>query len=345
MKETNNQLDFSLKEVLKFILRWRWHVLVITLVSGVLAVVFSGPKFITPKFESTVILYPGTNNSISNAILSDNTVRDKDALEFGEESEAEYALQILGSASLMGSVVQHFNLMEHYGIDPSESMPQTKLDRQIKKNFSFRRTELLSIELKVRDKNPQLAADMANYIASMLDTTKTMIQRQVAYKSFEIIQKEYEAKQKEVEMLQQAINDLTAGRPVSDDLVSNPFSRKNKKAARTDALEQSGNMGGKAGNLGTLLTLTESLSLQVEQLNELKKKYERAKVDVEEFIPHYFVVSPAAKAEQKIYPIRSLLVLMVMGATFVFVVLFLIVSERVSVAYKALKQDEHQALA
>ncbi|TNE79497.1 MAG: hypothetical protein EP332_10525 [Bacteroidetes bacterium] len=335
MSQKNTEFDFSLVEVVRFTLKWKWHIAIITVLSGIAAAVFSGPQFITPKFESKVVFYPTTINSISNAILSDATLKETDVLEFGEESEAEYALQILNSAPLMGKVVQRFDLMNHYEIDPNSGYPQTKLADEIRRNFNFKRTELLSIEISVLDKDPQMAADIANYISAVLDTTKTEIQRQVAQKAFDIIAQEYEAKQKEVENLQNKINQLTAGSSAT----SNPFARKNKKAARQDALSNAAELGAGEGNLGTILRLTEGLSLEVEQLQSLKKKYEKAKVDLEEFVPHHFEISPATPAERKTKPVRSLIVLAATGSGFLFALFIIIVLERLRQSLKTLKEE------
>ncbi len=334
MKESNSAYDFSLVEVLRFALKWKWHILGLTAFAGIAAAVFSGPTFITPKFASTVVFYPSTINSISGVVLSDNQFKDKDALEFGEEEEAEYALQILNSAPLMAKVVERFDLMNHYDIDPNGSFPYTKLEREIQSNISFRRTELLSIEIQVLDKDPKLAAEIANYISAALDTAKTEIQRQVAQKAFEIIEKEYQSKLAEVEQLKEGINALNSG-----GVVENPFNRKNKRAARNDALLNVDKLQNGGNNLGTLLSLTESLSLQVEQLNELQRKYERAKVDLNEYIPHHFVVTPASAAEKKVKPVRWLIVLGAMFSTFFLSMIMIILIERIRESYQSLKSE------
>lgn len=338
VKEEAKNLEFSFIEVLKFSLKWKWHIITATLIAGIAAAIFTGPAFITPLFESEVIFYPSTNNSISAAILSDATFKEKDVLEFGEEAQAEQALQILGSSTLMDKVVKEFDLMNHYGIDPQGSYPYTKLQRKIKSNIKFRRTELLSIEIKVRDREPKMAAKMANYISDILDSIKTDIQRQVAYKAFEIIEGEYLEKIKEVETLQRAINDLSAGKGVDAEIISNPFSRKNKKAARQDALQTLGTAKSNS-NLGTLLSLTEALSLEVENLSKLKQKYERTAVDIREYLPQKFVISPASPAESKIYPVRFLLVAITMASVFIFSIIVILFTEKLKASLKAIKAD------
>lgn len=339
MEKQNNNFDFNMVEVLRFLLKWKWHIGIITFIAFVAAIVFSGPAFITPKYKSTVIFYPTTNNSISGAILTDATQKEKDVLEFGEEEQAEQALQILGSSALMSKVVQRFDLMNHYNIDPGGSFPYTRLQDQIKKNISFKRTELLSIEITVLDADPEKAAEIANYISDALDSTKTDIQRQVGRKAFEIIEKEYMIKITEVESLQKTINELSSGKDVNTDMLINPFSGKNKKRGTSNALSNQEGFSKGGSNLGTLLSLTEALSLEVEQLNNLKKKYERAKVDIEEYLPQKFVISPASAAEKKAYPIRWLIVILTTAATAVFSVLFIIVFEKFRGYSRLLKEQ------
>jgi uncharacterized protein involved in exopolysaccharide biosynthesis len=56
-------------------------------------------------------------------------------------------------------------------------------------------------------------------------------------------------------------------------------------------------------------SLYNTLELQVEQMNELKKKLDQAKIDVEGNLSNVFILQNASPAERKTYPIRSLIVL------------------------------------
>ena len=57
---------FSNKSLLKSILKWKWHVVAVTIIAAALGAVFSGPKFITPKFKSEAILYPNGLSEVSD---------------------------------------------------------------------------------------------------------------------------------------------------------------------------------------------------------------------------------------------------------------------------------------
>jgi uncharacterized protein involved in exopolysaccharide biosynthesis len=334
MSDNKTKQQFNTIEIIRLIVRHKWPIGIMTLIAIIASLIFSGPSFITPKFESTVIFYPSKNNSVSGGILEDPTAREVDASEFGEEENAEQALQILGSSQLMGRVVDRFNLMEHYDIDPNGSMPYTKLASEIKGNIKFNRTEFLSIEISVMDEDPQMAANIANGISQIYDSVRTEIQRQVASKAFEIIENEYNAKIKEVEVLQQQVNQISSGKGIDISALSG-----GKNEGTGQAIARQRKMAKSGADVGTLIRLTESLSQSVEQMNHLKEKYRKAKADMTEYIPHKFEISPAFAAEKKAYPKRSYIVLAATFGTFFFSVLFFILLERYKYVRSLIKED------
>ncbi|MFT5725835.1 MAG: capsular polysaccharide biosynthesis protein, partial [Bacteroidia bacterium] len=196
MSAQENFIDFTFSDILSFILRWRKHLIIIGLIAAV--VTAASTYLITPKYEAEVVFYPTTVNSIGNAMFTDLNKRESDVLAFGEEEEAENALQILKSDKLSIRIIQQFDLMSHYDIDPNGSFPRTKLQEEMKKNISYNRTRYLSISIKVLDEDPEMAATIANGIGAMYDSVKTAIQRDVAREAFAIVDEEYQNKVKEV---------------------------------------------------------------------------------------------------------------------------------------------------
>lgn len=324
MSNISSGTDQSIIEVIRFFKRRFWPIAIVTLIAAVAAIIFSGPQFIKPKYKSTLIFYPTKNQSVSGGILEDATAKDADATEFGAEEQAEQALQFLSSSTLMDRVVKRFNLIEHYEIDMNGSTPYTNLAKEVAANIRPRRTPFLSIQIDVLDRDPQMAADIANGVGEILDSTMTEIKRQVGQKAFEIISREYQAKAMQVEALQKAVNELSSGMSAGETSYLNPFAPK-KKGGQVDIAELKGKSG---SNIGTLLSLTEALRLEVEQLANLKKKYERADADMKEYIPHKFIISPAFAAEKKSYPTRWLIVAISTLSTFFFSSLLLALWEQ-----------------
>ena len=101
--------DFDSSNLISFIWKWRIPLIIIVVIAALAAVIFSAPFFITPKFKSTVVLFPTSTNSISKVLLSDNFGGKEDILEFGEEEQAEQLLQILNSTLIRAEIIDKYN--------------------------------------------------------------------------------------------------------------------------------------------------------------------------------------------------------------------------------------------
>ncbi|MCB9246822.1 MAG: hypothetical protein H6606_10380 [Flavobacteriales bacterium] len=321
MERDETFLTFNFQDILLFLFRWRKHLIIITVVAGVLGAVFSAPVFIKPKYRSEVVFYPTTINSIGNAMFTDLNKREADVLAFGEEEEAENALQILKSDKLTNRVVRNFDLMKHYKIDPNGSYPYTKLARKMKSNISYDRTRYLSIAITVMDEDPQMAADIANGIAAIYDSVKTEIQQQVAREAFVIVEEEFKKKEDYVWGLKTRLRELGAKGIINIDEQAATISdglyklySSGGSAARIQQLQAERDTLAKYGSEYT--NLYETLILELEELSQLRKRYNKAKVDIEKTLPHKFVLTNATPAEKKSYPVRKLIVLLSMVAGF-----------------------------
>jgi uncharacterized protein involved in exopolysaccharide biosynthesis len=298
---------------MQVIFKYKKHLTIIGILAILLSAVFSGPTFITPLYKSNVILYPTASNSISKVLLSENMGNSKDILEFGEEEQTEQMLQILNSNKIRDRIVTKYNLLDHYKIKPGSKYRMTRLFREYKNNFRFRRTEFMAVSITVFDRDAQMASDMANDVAELVDSTINRMQKKVAVKAFKIVEGEYLNLKREVQAKEDSLTVLR-GLGVHDyESQSEMFNRQlaiemakgNRDGIRR--LENKLEMLSKYG--GPYVSLRDALLHDKKQLSELKAKYEEAKVDATENLPHKFVVSNAIKAEKKSYPIRWLIVL------------------------------------
>ena len=320
----NKEFELNFLDITSIIWLKRRPLIIISIITVILSSIFSGPFFIKPKFKSEVVFYPTTINSIGNAMFTDLTQRQADPLAFGEEEEAENALQLLNSSALQGRIVRNFDLMNHYRIDSKS--PLTDLAKKMAKNIQFKRTRHLAVSITVLDEDPIKSAEIANGITILYDSVKTEIQKQVSLEALQIVKDEFKNKEAEVWDLRTRLKELGQKGITNYEEQSRAISEELYKAvrqAKINSLKKQQNELAKYA--GEFTYLNETLILELESLSELRKRFKKAKVDVEKTLPQKFVLTSASPAEKKSYPIRWLIVLLVTAVvTFSSIVVLLI---------------------
>ena len=333
--------NFDSTNLVIFLYKWRKPLFIVMAVAMVGSWFFSLPWFITPKFKSTVIMFPASTSSISKSMLEEQPIKGQDITSFGEDDQAEQLLQILNSNKIRDNVTRRFNLMQHYGIDTASDIKFSKLFKEYERNITFRRTEYMAVQITVYDTDPQMAADIANTIASLLDSVKNDMMRQRSVKGFRVVEAEYNAMKEEknrivdslVTLGSLGVNDVEYQSQVLNQQMAITIMNGNRAAQA--ALQKKLDVLGKYG--GIYLALKNSLEFKTEQLILLETKYKQAKVDAEENLPQKFVVSDAYKAERKSYPIRWLIISVSTLSALFLAVIVIMVTEKIS-AYNAHKK-------
>lgn len=320
--------DFDSTSLGLFLFSWRKHLIVIAVIAAALSILFSSPLFITPLYKSSVILFPVSSNSVSKALLTDQPTAKSDILEFGEDEQTEQMLQILNSGVIRDKIIRKFNLMEHYGINPESKFKHTYLYKQYESNITFRRTEYMAVKITVLDKDPKYAADIANSISDLLDSTKNTMQKERAMRGFRIVEKEYLNLQNEIAKMEDSLKkirqlgvfDYETQSEMMNQQLAIEIAKGNQRGIaalnqKLDVLAQYG---------GTYVSIRDQLEHEKKQLSYLKARYEEAKVDATENLPQKFVVESAYVAEKKSYPIRWVIVLVSVISTLLISVLVII---------------------
>jgi len=298
----------------------------VTLGAGILA--GSASFLIRDKYTSTVVLFPATTHSLSKVLLDVQGVSREDLLAFGAEEDADQMIQILNSDEIRERIIQKYNLMEHYRINPSTRFAQTKLRKKFEKNISFRRTEYLSVEINVMDEDPVMAANIANDISALLDSAKNRMQQERASEALRILEQEYQELENMVYQMEDSltavrllgINDYASQSEVMNEQYAIALARNNSLAAA--ALRDRLNILSQYG--GVYVSLTEQLEHYHDQLAMLRIKLKELRMDASKPITHKFIVNRAVPAEKKSYPRRSLIVLAACAGTFLITLFTLI---------------------
>jgi len=284
-------------DIIRFIFKHKWPVLSITLIAAVASVVVS--LYITPMYKSSVIFYPKTQVSVSHALMSGQLIdADDHIMNFGDEEATEQLIQTLYSEKIRFKIIDKFNLMEHYKIDKEGDYPLYKLHEKISDNIKFKRTEYQAVEIEVMDTDPQMAADIANEIASLLDQTLNDMQRDVAVDILKVVENEYNILVKEIGGLEESIQGLKPSDP-------------------------------------KYMSVSEQLINETKRLSGLKSKLAEARVNAQQNIPRKFIVANAYAAEKKSYPVRWVICSVSTLSAFLFAVFMMLFIERYKDLFKA----------
>ena len=319
--------DFDSTNFLLFLYHWRKPIIIIAAIAFVGAIIFSSPYFITPKFKSTVIMFPTSTGSISKALLSEVQTAEQDVMQIGEEEQAEQMLQILNSSRIRDKIIISYDLMNHYEIGEESKYKKTKLYKAYESNISFRRTEYMAVKISVLDKDPKIAARIANDIAELVDSTKNSMQKERAQKAFRIVETEYLQLTDEIQAMEDSltalrklgVHDYESQAEMINQQYAIELARGNNRGIK--ALEEKLAVLAQYG--GPYVSIRDALEHEKKQLSQIKSKYEEAKIDAEEILPQKFIVDSAYEAEKKSYPVRWIIVIVSTMSAFLMSILVL----------------------
>jgi uncharacterized protein involved in exopolysaccharide biosynthesis len=343
-EKKRTDFDFNSVNFLWFIWKWKWIIAAVVLVAGLLAAIFSGPKFITPLYKSVVILFPTSTNSVSKALMDEIPGSKQDLMAFGEEAEAEQMLQILNSSEIRDRIIHKYDLLKHYEIKPKSKFAMTELHRKYNSKIKFRRTEFKGVEIKVMDRSPDTAMMIANDIAEYLDTVKNAIQKQRALEGLAIVEHEFLQMQHDIfededslkRLRELGVHDYERQVEMINQQLAIEIAKRNQIGikALSDKLDTLAKYG------GAYVSIRDALEYEKKNFSDLRKAYKKAKVDAESVVPQKFIVDRAYKAERKSYPVRWLIVAVSMFSAFIMSILVLIVLENIS-RFNVAKQQEN----
>lgn len=363
MGEQNNQsYSFDIFYLIQLIWRRKIPIIVVCIIASIATYIFTGPKFITPLYKANVIFYPTSNINLSNTLLTEPGNQGFSVLEFGDDEDAEQLLQILSSEDMKNNVVLKYELAAHYGLDTSKNISMLTLRTLLNKNLEIKQTEYKAIEVVVFDKDPALAAEIANYIANYADSKKNDIQKAKAKEALNIISEEYSRQIKMMDTLNQTLSTLRSlgiydyfeqssqlneaytlnkvrleqeqallkvyeenKNSLPDTLIIKTKARVKGYQAAINSIQPTLDLITKYG--GKYINSINTLEMERKKLLSLKMRYESAKMDYENSLPQKFVINKAEKPEIASKPRRLLTTAIVSISTLIFALIAMVILE------------------
>ncbi|MCP4310994.1 MAG: hypothetical protein GY790_07010 [Bacteroidetes bacterium] len=313
--------NFNSVDLLIYIWNKRITLMIVGFVAALTSMVIA--LLITPMFSSSVIMFPASNASVARGLLAQNYSGNQSVYGFGEEEQAEQLLQVLHSEPIRTRIIEKYELMEHYEIDPEGKYPLTELYEQFSSNINFRLTEFMSVEISVMDSDPEISASIANDISDLVDTVFNSMKKERAINALELVEHEYLKSETDLVTMQDSLN-----------MISNHISQRIK------------NTGDPADNLVlafaehgvTYMSMMHQMRNEVGMMINMRYRLNEARMEEQQNLPYKFVVERAIPPEKKAYPNKSLIVIVSTFASLLFALIVLIVIDNVKSRLAVIKE-------
>ena len=188
---TNNMdNNFNNLSLVQLIYKWKWHILIITLVAAICGAIFSSSAFITPLYKSEAIAYPANISPYS------------------DESETEQMLQIINSQSIVDSIVEKYDLWTDYKIDRNYQYAKTYLMLEYHDKIKISKTPYEAVSIVVNDKDPMVACNIAKDILYFYDQKVAKLHRDKVGEVVAMYEWQLSEKQRGIDSLKRQLTEL-----------------------------------------------------------------------------------------------------------------------------------------
>jgi len=277
------------------------------------AVAASGVSLMLDEYyESTVVMFATSQHSLGEQFFEET--KKNDLLAYGETEDAERLLQILNSHRIRNRIIEKYDLYTHYNIDPSEPGAKTDMALTYGSNVSANLTRFGSIRVQVLDTDPELARDMANDMAFLVDSVANSMRNERANEAYKLAIGALAQTSEQIAQAEDSLATLHALGIYDFETQVEGLTAQYGMAVASGRSAAANTLKKDLERLGTLANgynnLSAYLEAAYEQQSLLKKRVELMRVDAETQLSSSFIVDYASAADKKAKPVRWLIVVM-----------------------------------
>ena len=277
------------------------------------AVAASGVSLMLDEYyESTVVMFATSQHSLGEQFFEET--KKNDLLAYGETEDAERLLQILNSHRIRNRIIEKYDLYTHYNIDPSEPGAKTDMALTYGSNVSANLTRFGSIRVQVLDTDPELARDMANDMAFLVDSVANSMRNERANEAYKLALGALAQTSEQIAQVEDSLATLHALGIYDFETQVEGLTAQYGMAVASGRSAAANTLKKDLERLGTLANgynnLSAYLEAAYEQQSLLKKRVELMRVDAETQLSSSFIVDYASAADKKAKPVRWLIVVM-----------------------------------
>ena len=300
--------NFNNLSLVQLVLKWKWHIIIITVAAALCGAIFSSSMFITPLYKSVAVAYPANISPYS------------------DESETEQMLEIINSASIMDSVVEKYNLWEDYKINKADQFAKTYMINEYRSKIKIGKTPYEAVSVTVMDKDPIVACDIAKDILNFYDQKVHDLHTSKVAEVVDMYDMQLKMKQQDIDSLKQALTDLATNYGVLNysgqlrEVTRGFINGSNKANELKQNLEQYG---------ADAVDLETKIIAEANTYSLIKKDYEQNLRFFNSHLTYSNIVTEPFPADKKSFPVRWVVVALCgLGALLLSIVVIFVIENR-----------------
>lgn len=303
-------------DLLRVLQKRRLHLIATVIMAGILSAVFSGERFITPKYKSTAYVYP------------------VNIIPYSMETPTEQLLQLFSSSDVRNMMVKRFRLPDHYEIDTASSAGRSRLYLMYDENVSVKKTEYESVRIDILDKDAVVASEMVSELIHFVDVKARMVQREKTAEVVKIFADQLKQKKRQMDSVGVLLNALRVRYGLLDYKIQTKEVTKSylKIAANNSPLSQYRGVDTMYHHLedkgGDLIELSGQERALLKDYNDIKTSYDLAVSDMTKELTYTNIMANPYPADSKSYPVRWVIVLVSILASFMLALIAFVIIDR-----------------
>lgn len=280
-------------ELVEIVRNWLKLIMIVTFVTAVVSAGFS--LILKDEFKSTTKIMPMNTNFLDKSAVFDADGTTRSTYLFGGEQDIDRLISLSESEELNQYLIEKYDLFNYYKISPEKKDAGFKLRERLRKNVKAIKSAKGHLEIEVYDKDPYLAARMANDVTEKLDeyNRRLLLEKKLTIR--DLLGEKSSLKKQELDALVDSLKRVT-------------------KHAQADTV--------------TAHVLTEVIDAKIEEYNGLRTNFNQYSSLVDLDISSIYYIEKAVPALKKDRPKRSLMVLGAAAVAFFFMTLWAVFLEK-----------------
>jgi hypothetical protein len=307
---------FQNMDLVNVLQRRRLHLVAAVIMAAILSCVFSGERFITPKYKSTAYVYP------------------VNIIPYSMETPTEQLLQLFSSSDVRNMMVKRFRLADWYEIDTTSASGRSRLYLLYDENVSVKKTEYESVRIDILDKDPQTASEMVAELIHFVDVKARSVQREKTAEVVQIYADQLKQKKHQLDSVDVLLNVLRVRYGLLDYKIQSKEVTKSylKLATGNSPISQYRGVDSLYRHLenrgSDLIELSSQEKSLIDDYNTIKTSYDLAVSDMTKQLTYTNIMANPYPADSKSYPVRWIIVVVSILSTLLLALISFIVIDR-----------------